>query len=78
MLIESGVDKWKLCVDDAHKHSTPLAGLVGAHMIYRAIYGEIPSLDGIYSVNINNAKNILGDYLTTGHIDFDYEIIKFN
>ena len=78
MLIESGVDKWKLCVDDAHKHSTPLAGLVGAHMIYRAIYGEIPSLDGIYSVSISDAKNILGDYLTTGCVDFDYEIIKFN
>ena len=78
MLIDSGVDKWKLCVDDAHKHSTPLAGLVGAHMIYRAIYGEIPSLDGIFSVDINNAKTILGDYLTTGHVDFDYEIIKFN
>lgn len=78
MLIDSGVDKWDLCVNDQHKHSTPLAGLVGAHMIYRAIYGEIPSLDGISSVNINNAKTILGDYLTTGHVDFDYEIIKFN
>lgn len=78
MLIDSGVNKWDLCVNDQHKHSTPLAGLVGAHMIYRAIYGEIPSLDGISSVNINNAKTILGDYLTTGHVDFDYEIIKFN
>ncbi len=41
-LIEWGVDQWDMCIDDMHKHSTALAGYVGAQMIYRAIYGEIP------------------------------------
>ena len=78
MLIDSGVDKWDLCWDDAHLHSTEYAGLVGAHMIYRAIYGEIPNTDGINAIDMTKAKNILGDYLTTGCVKVDYEVIKFN
>lgn len=42
-LITSGVDRWALCIDDTYRHSTPLAGFVGAHMIYRALYGTVPS-----------------------------------
>lgn len=78
LLIESGVDKWKLCVNDQHLHSTPLAGLVGAHMIYRAIYGEIPSLDGVMNADVAEAKSLFGDYLETGVIKFDYEVNTFN
>lgn len=77
-LIETGVDKWDLCVDDAHGHSTVYAGLVGAHMIYRSIYGEIPIIDGMYSLNVSAAKEILGSYLETGELEFDYEVLKFN
>ena len=77
-LIETGVDKWDLCVDDAHGHSTVYAGLVGAHMIYRSIYGEIPNIDGMSSLNVSAAKEILGSYLETGELEFDYEILKFN
>ena len=77
-LIETGVDKWDLCVDDAHGHSTVYAGLVGAHMIYRSIYGEIPNIDGMSSLNMSAAKDILGSYLETGELEFDYEILKFN
>ena len=42
-LIDSGISKWDMCINDAHLHSTPLAGYVGAHMIYRAIFGECPT-----------------------------------
>ena len=78
LLIESGVDKWKLCVNDQHLHSTPLAGLVGAHMIYRAIYGEFPNLDGVMNADVAEAKRLFGDYLETGVIKFDYEVNTFN
>jgi hypothetical protein len=78
LLIESGVDKWKLCVNDQHLHSTPLAGLVGAHMIYRAIYGEFPILDGVMNADVAEAKSLFGDYLETGVIKFDYEVNTFN
>ena len=78
LLIESGVDKWKLCVNDQHLHSTPLAGLVGAHMIYRAIYGEFPNLDGVMNADVAEAKSLFGDYLETGVIKFDYEVNTFN
>ena len=65
-LIARGVDKWDLCYDDAHLHSTPLAGYVGAHMIYRALFGEIHK--GKFSQNISQAtlKNTLGQYITNG------------
>jgi hypothetical protein len=63
-LISSGVDKFDLCVNDSYYHSTPLAGYVGAHMIYRAIYGEAPENKGTYLSNTE--LNILGDYAETG------------
>ena len=51
-LINAGVDLWDMCINDVHKHSTPLAGYVGAHMIYRAIFDESPSsvsIEGVLS-----------------------------
>lgn len=78
MLIASGVDKWALCVNDEHLHSTEYAGLIGAHMIYRAIYGEIPTIDGMYSINVDSAKSLFGEYLTSGCVPVDYEVVKFN
>lgn len=42
LLIKSGVYYDDFCIDDQHQHSTELAGYVGAHMIYRAVFGEIP------------------------------------
>ena len=66
-LIAGGIDKWDFCINDQHSHSTPLAGYVGAHMIYRAIYNELPNLDGGCSyVSTSQIKQLLGDYLTTG------------
>ena len=65
-LIAQGRDKWDFCYDDEHLHSTPLAGYVGAMMIWRAIYGEMPSVD-INDTYLpqDNYDAILGDYLTS-------------
>ena len=64
MISEKGIDTWDFCIDDQHKHSTPLAGYVGAHMIYRAIFGEIPKK---YQSNYFDSASYyatLGDYVT--------------
>ena len=65
-LIAEGRDKWDFCYDDEHLHSTSLAGYVGAMMIWRAIYGETPSVDinDTYFPQ-DNYDAILGDYLTS-------------
>lgn len=67
-LIESGVDKWELCYNDTHLHSTPAAGYVAAHMAYRAIYGEVPRYGISYPVDSNAMQALFGDYLETGLI----------
>ena len=41
-LIEQGVPREALVTEDQHAHSKPLAGYVGAHLIYRALYGAVP------------------------------------
>lgn len=66
--IDNGGNKWDFCIDDQHLHSTPMAGYVGAHMIYRAIYGEIPTRAGDQFVSQSDVKRILGDYPKTGVI----------
>ena len=54
--ISSGGNQWDFCINDAHLHSTPLAGYIGAHMIYRAIFGELPSCQ-------------VSDYVTQAQVD---------
>lgn len=66
--IDNGGNKWDFCIDDQHLHSTPMAGYVGAHMIYRAIHGEIPTRSVNQFVSQSEVKRILGDYPTTGII----------
>ena len=62
-LISDGVDRWDMCIDDYHKHSTPMAGYVGAHMIYRALYGEIPPVVSQYgSLYHSDVTKTLGEY----------------
>lgn len=68
-LIDKGIAKSYFCIDDEAKHSTPLAGYVGAHMIYRAVFGEIPKTASVFGVTQSELK-ILGDYTTTGTISF--------
>jgi hypothetical protein len=70
-LIHSGIDKWQFCIDDGPEHSTPLAGYVGASMIYRALYGEMPTTEVSYSacgVSQGTVEGLLGDYVETGII----------
>ena len=68
-LIASGVDRWDLCIDDYHRHSQPLAGYVGAHMIYRALFGEVPPILSQYDeVSYSTITQKLGDYSQTGAI----------
>ena len=78
MLIESGVDQWALCVNDMHKHSTPLAGYIGAQMIYRAIYGQLPYADPTASIDMEYVRSVLGDYVSTGRIPLSFEVHYFN
>lgn len=64
-LIKDGVNRLALCEDDLHGHSKPLAGYVGAHMIYRALYNEMPApmqelMDQTY------IDSVLGDYAYVG------------
>ena len=68
-LIESGMDRWDFCVDDYYDHSTALAGYVGAHMIYRAIYGAVPEEQPEYSLKGYDVEDILGDYIITAYTE---------
>ncbi len=61
-LLDFGVDKWDMCIDDYHKHSKPLAGYVGAHMICRAVYGEAPKNDPPLSVSESEISKLPVNY----------------
>lgn len=67
-LIGAGIERSLFCINDAHSHSTKLAGYVGAHMIYRALFGERPPEDGYAADAIINRSLTapLGDYETDG------------
>ena len=68
-IIASGVDRWELCINDYQNHSKPLAGYVGAHMIYRAIYNELPKATMQNSISQSYIDSILGDYAYTGKVE---------
>ena len=65
-LIKEGRSKWDFCINDEHLHSTPLAGYVGAMMIWRAIWGEMPKVT-LTSGYIDQAwaDSVLGSYLNS-------------
>lgn len=66
MLINvKGIDHWDLCYDDGYKHTAPIGGYVGAQMIYRAIFNELPKERLVYSISQSQVNSILGDYVTT-------------
>lgn len=67
-LISAGADYDAFCINDYHKHSTPLAGYVGANMIYRAICGELPTYEMNGRCLSKESMRMLGDYLTTGSV----------
>ncbi len=73
-LIRAGVERYDLCVDDYHQHSTPPAGYVGAHLIYRTMFGTLPPATSYTAT----AKLYLHDYPQSGNICFqsgDYTYI---
>ncbi len=75
--IVSGVDKWDFCINDQHLHSTTLAGYVGAHMIYRSIYG-VPQGKVSNTIAQKDVDALLGDYRKTGIVKFnDFEIVNY-
>lgn len=75
-LIRSGIDRWKFCINDAHLHSTPLAGYVGAHMIYRSIYGEVPMEPTNTSISYKEVYSTLSEYVTSANTDPSVICIK--
>ena len=66
-LIKKGVARSDFCINDQHQHSTELAGYVGAHMIYRALYGTVPAKPYINAIE-HSLVDKLGDYVTKGDI----------
>lgn len=69
LLIENGVSYNDFCINDTHQHSKPLAGYVGAHMIYRSIFKNNPPLLS-YNAPLTNdyIKTKLKDYVSNGEI----------
>ncbi len=67
-LVISGIDYWDLCMHDGPEHSTPLAGYVGAYMIYCAIFGEVPEKIPSKSISFEYITEKLGDYPEDGRI----------
>ncbi len=65
-LIESGISYDDFCVNDYHKHSKPLAGYVGAHMIYRTLFGTPPALTANAPLSNQYVNSKLGAYITNG------------
>ena len=63
-----GVDYYDFCINDGDKHSKPLAGYIGAHMIYCALYGEVPpTYTAPNPHSISYIESMLGEeYIKTG------------
>ncbi|MBQ7935406.1 MAG: hypothetical protein IJ333_03555 [Clostridia bacterium] len=65
-LIASGISQWDFCKNDSYMHSTPLAGYVGAHMIYRSLFNEVPpALSANAPLSMDYVRSKLGNYVTT-------------
>ncbi len=68
-LINEGLASFSdFCIDDSHFHSTPLAGYVGASMIYRAVCGELP--ERVFwdaPLDVSAVSDKLGAYMYRGN-----------
>ena len=71
LIYKKGIGVSNFCIDDEHQHSTPLAGYVGAHMIYRAIFGAVPKKFQSSVFDSASYYATLGDYVTDPAIVFD-------
>ena len=66
-LIRAGVDYYDFCYDDAHQHSTALAGYVGAHMIYKGLMNKVPPKTSYWApLQYEYIEEMLGNYCKEG------------
>ena len=72
-----GLSKWDFCVDDAHDHSTAPAGYVGAHMIYRALYNEMPVGEVSQSIPQAAIDYLIDSYVTDGYAGGERNDVKY-
>ena len=77
-LIDGGIDKWVMCVDDHYQHSTVYAGYVGAHMIYRKVFGKIPPKLANAPLTQSQIDGNLGEYAYSLHTPEAPKEIKFD
>ncbi|MBQ7384443.1 MAG: hypothetical protein IJV72_06595 [Clostridia bacterium] len=73
LIANKKLSRWEFCYDDYYDHSKPLAGYVGAHMIYRAIYSSVPTVGVSSSIQQSYVDSLLGNYSSTGAIDLAYK-----
>lgn len=64
-LINKGVPYEEFCENDDVKHSKALAGYVGAHMIYRNMFGELPPDISGCTLTQAQVDALLGNYSDT-------------
>ncbi len=77
-LIENGIDKFVLCVDDTYQHSTVYAGYVGAHMVYRKIFNKVPPKLSNSPLTQSQVDGNLYEYASSMHNPEPPEDIAFN
>lgn len=66
-IIATGVNYWEFCENDAYHHSKAPAGYIGAHMIYTALYDEIPAEYTGKRLTMTKIRQLVGDdYIKTG------------
>ena len=66
-IINAGADYWEFCEDDAYHHSKPPAGYIGAHMIFMALYDEVPAEYTGTRITMTKIRRLVGDeYIKTG------------
>ncbi len=83
-LIASGVLYDDFCINDYHKHSTPLAGYVGAHMIYRKLFKKTPpTLSNFAPLSERDVYSKLANYIDNDGVIAGYndtveeDVVKF-
>ncbi len=64
-LIKKGVPDEEFCENDDVRHSKALAGYVGAHMIYRNMFGELPPDISGCTLTQAQVDALLGNYSDT-------------
>lgn len=76
--LSEGVEWSDLCINDSHNHSTPLAGYIGAHIIFRAVFGKVPS-EKTFNDRFSYMRSPVFDYYNkNGYLRYldDADILK--